>query len=43
MTDKNKRDKNKFHELSLDELLAKITPKNRHKEYFAEPMGNELL
>lgn len=28
---------------SVNELLAQVTDKNKHKEYFNKPMGKELL
>jgi len=28
---------------SLDDLLARVTPQNRHLEVFADSMGNELI
>lgn len=28
---------------SLDDLLARVTPQNRHQEVFTDPAGRELL
>lgn len=28
---------------SLDDLLAKVTPENRHREVFTDSTGNELI